>query len=874
MYSKKIDEVLTELNTTRLGLGTKEADKRLKQNGKNELKKAKKESLIVCFFKQFLNIMVGILLFAAIVSISVAIIKKQYEDLYEGFVILFIVIMNAIIGVYQENKAQACLNDLQKYNKISVKTIRNGVTFNIDSTELVVGDIIELVAGNVVTADIRLIETNNFSCDESSLTGESVPQEKNADLVLKKTTLLADRKNMCYSGSMVTSGKAKGVVVATGQNTEIGKIANVIFNAKKEVTPLQKSIDKIGKVITYTVLAVCLIIFVIELIQGHNLMDTIMVSVSLAVAAIPESLPAVITIIMALGVQQLAKRRCIIKHLHAVETLGSCEIICTDKTGTLTQNKMEVVESFSNLKTNAKLSDEFIKCMKLCTNAKRENGLTTGEPTEKAIFDFTLNYNLEKSFEKIHEIPFNSTRKMMSVLINDDGIKSYTKGALERVLDRCKYIEIDGENVLLDENIKNKIVSASKEMADKALRVIAFAYKKLDDFNSNDEVESDLVFLGLVGMMDRPRPEIKESIQKCFSAGLKPVMITGDNKNTAFAIAKELGIAKSIDEVMSGDEIDKLSDKELIRLCPKFTVFARVSPEHKVRIVNSYKGLNKIVAMTGDGINDAPSLKIADIGVGMGKSGTDVVRNVADMVITDDNFSSIVVAVEEGRKVYHNIQKALEFLISTNCVEVFGMLISLLLFPKFIFLTPVQMLFINLVTDSLPAFALGVEKVEPEFMKEPPRNSKAGLFAGRTGISIIYEAILQTVIVIAMFMIGIFCYTPEVASTMVFFTIIFMQLLHSINCKSHNTIFDKSLYKNKTFILCFIITLILNLSVAILPFMYTLFDLEFLNFSQWIMIIIASVLIIPTCELMKAILSKEKILEKEDKKIKIRRKKA
>lgn len=872
MYDLKIEEVLNNLETSLNGISNSEAQKRHKEQGVNEIEKAKKMSFIGCFFKQFLNIMVGILLVSAVISITLAIINKEYNDLIEGFVILFIVIMNALIGVFQEFKAQSCIDELQKYNKIKVKVKRSGTTLFVDSQELVCGDIVEVEAGNVIMADMRLIYSNNFSCDESSLTGESNAVEKNADIALKEKTPLAERLNMAYSGSMVTNGKAIGVVTAIGKNTEMGKIAKMLFSTKKEITPLQKSINKIGKVITWAVLAVSLVVLLIEIFCGDSVIDAVMTAVALAVAAIPESLPAVITIIMALGVQQLAKRRCIIKHLHAVETLGSCEVICTDKTGTLTQNKMQVVEVVSNLTPceNQNLDDDLKMCMYVCNNTKIEGKNLIGEPTEKAIFEYVQNLQTREK-KVIYEIPFNSTRKMMTVLNNENGVVCYSKGAPEILLKKCKFIKINGKIEIFNDILREKVKKINDEMTDKAYRVIGFAYKELSRFDPEDDIEEDMVFLGFVGLMDNPRPEVKASIENCFKAGLVPIMITGDHKRTAFAIAKQLNIAQNMDEVITGEELDELTDKQLKKICPRIKVFARVTPEHKVRIVKAYKNLNKIVAMTGDGVNDAPSLKIADIGVGMGKSGTDVVKNVADMIVTDDNFSSIVVAVEEGRKVYSNIQKALQFLISTNCVEVFGMLLSLLFFPQYTFLTASQMLFINLVTDSLPAFALGMEKVENSVMKSPPRNSRAGLFSGQVGIAIMYQSILQTAIVMIVFVVGALCYSPLVASTMVFFTIIFMQLLHSVNCKTNESLFEKKLTDNKTFNICFLITLALNLMVACVPIMYKIFGLEFLNLSQWLVVIIASILIVPTCELMKAILSIDRKKLKKNKKVLIKK---
>lgn len=871
MFYLNTENTIKELKTSKKGLSEKEAQDRLKTYGKNEIEREKKQSFFKSFLKQFLNIMVAILLFSAVVSITVAIVSHEYADLFEGFVILFIVIMNALIGVFQESKAQACLDDLQKYDKTNVKVLRGDSVVNIDSSYLVPGDIVLLEAGNVAMADMRLIEANNLSCDESSLTGESVPSEKHAELVLNKSTPLAERKNMVFSGCMITSGKATAVVVTTGKNTELGKIAGILFNSKKEITPLQKSIDKIGKLITWTVLAVSLVILIIELIAGHGALNAIMTAVTLAVAAIPESLPAVITIILALGVQQLAKRKCIIKRLHAVETLGSCEIICTDKTGTLTLNKMQVVETYLDKNfglTSGSTFQEMLNCMQICNNAYLEKNKVLGEPTETALMEYALNFSGLEKPKTIHEIPFNSARKIMTVITNENGIKSYTKGAPEIIINRCKYIKINDEILPFTAERKAEIKKINDELTDKALRVMGFCYKSFDSFNMSDDLEEDMIFLGLAGLKDNPRKEAKSSIEKCFKAGLKPIMITGDHKRTAFAIANELNIAKDLSQVITGEELDKLTDRELSRVCYNYTVYARVSPEHKVRIVNAFKNLGKIVAMTGDGVNDAPSLKIADIGVGMGMAGTDVVKNVADMVVTDDNFSSIVVAVEEGRKVYNNIQKALQYLISTNCVEVFGMLIALMFFPKYTFLLPAQMLFVNLVTDSLPAFALGMEKVEPSVMNSPPRNSKAGLFAGAVGIGILYQSIVQTLIVVGVFIIGIKFYTPEAASTMAFFTIVFMQLLHSINCKSNDSILKKNIFNNKTFNICFVITLLINLIVACVPIMYPLFGLTFLNFSEWIVVIIASILIIPICELMKAILDVKKFKIKHYKKLK------
>lgn len=862
MFRFGIDDVLKKLNVTgNNGLDGRRVLENRNKFGNNTIKEEKKKSLIVRFIAQFKNIMVLILLISAIISISIAVSNNQKGELFEGFIILFIVVMNAIVGVVQEYKAEACINELRKSENKTARVKRNGVVQIIPTQDLVVGDIIYIEAGDIVPADIRLIETNNVKCDESKLTGESIAVSKNHMEICSAHTPLAERYNMAYSGSLVTSGKARGVVVAVGNNTEIGKIANLLFKAKKEITPLQKSIEKIGKFLTWSVLIICAIIFLIELIfvEDSNFIGTLMLSVALAVAAIPESLPAVITLIMALGVQQLSKRKVIIKQLHAVETLGSCEIICTDKTGTLTENKMTIVQNYCNDKlilNKSELSKNMQRCMRLCNNSYiNDKGVVEGEPTENAVLEYVK--DMKMTAKRLHEITFDSNRKMMTTLYSIEGeFYSFTKGAFDQIIERCSQIEINGNIMPLSDSMKQRLSNINNDMADKALRVLAFCYKKCDDLQQ--DLEENMVFLGLSGMIDRPRKEVYGAIQKCFSAGLKPIMITGDHKRTAFAIAKDLGIATNINQVLTGDEISRMTDKEFADNVQKYTVFARVSPEHKVKIVSAYKKLDKIVAMTGDGVNDAPSLKIADIGVGMGVSGTDIVKSVSDMIITDDNFASIIVAVEEGRKVYNNIQKALQYLIGTNSVEVIGMLFGLIFFPKCTFLLPSQMLFINLVSDSLPAFALGKENVEPEIMKLPPRKKSSTLFSQDVGISIIYQSILQLVIVISVYLYGMYVGGMGIASTMVFFTIVFMQLLHSVNCKTNQSVLGKNLFDNKTFNLCFLVTLGLSLAVAVCPMFYTLFQLEFLNVYEWVIVAIASFSIIPLCEVVKLFLNYRK----------------
>lgn len=853
MHSKNLEEIYKELESGQAGLTENQAELRLKQNGKNIISKTKKKSFLIRFLEQFKNVMVIILLISAVISITIAITNHELYELVEGLVILFIVLMNALIGVFQENKAQACLDELEKKTATHTHVVRNNQEISILAEDVVCGDKVNLYAGDVVPADIRIIESHGLCCDESSLTGESISVEKE-ETWLKEDTVLAERKNMAYSGSLVTSGKATGIVCATANNTEIGKIAKFLTHSKKELTPLQKTISKIGKFITITVLTVCITIFALELIssKGENFVSALMTAVALAVAGIPESLPAVITLIMALGVQQLAKRKVIIKQLHAVETLGSCEIICTDKTGTLTQNKMEVVQLklgiTDELNSNTTAYKKLINCMYLCNEAKVEKGKVIAEPTEKALFEYALKYYDKIDRKRIDEIAFDSKRKMMSTVNLDNESTVYTKGAFDKVIEKCKYILLDNNVVPITDEIKSKLVKMNNQMANNALRVLSFSYKP---YTQGEEIENNLIFIGLVGLRDEPRKEVKSAIEKCFKAGMKPVMITGDHKLTAFAIAKELNIAKDLTQVITGEELNKLTDQELIEKVANYTVFARVTAEHKMKIVKAYKKHGKVVAMTGDGVNDAPSLKIADIGVGMGVAGTEVVKSVADMIVTDDNFSSIIVAVEEGRKVYSNIQKALQYLMSTNAVEIFGMLFSLIFFPSYTFLIPSQMLFINLVTDSLPAFALGMENVEPTIMKQPPRKVKSNIFADVVGIGIIYQAILQMIIVITVYCTAMRCYTPEIATTMVFFTIIWLQLLHSINCKSNQTIIGKNLLDNKTFNICFIITFVVNLLVCTLPVAYLIFGLEYLNISQWIFVLTSAISIIPMCEIVK-----------------------
>lgn len=877
-FSKSIEDSIKELNSKYSGLSKEEAQKRLAKHGNNSLPESKKQNKFVKFLMQFKDIMVIILLIAAIISFIVAITKKNYSDLFEGGVIFFIVILNAIIGVIQESKAEDALESLKKSTEPYCKVIRDGNIKRIKTSNLTIGDIVVLEAGDIVPADLRLIETHSLKCDESALTGESIAVNKNAELILKENTSLADRKNMAYSSTVVSFGRGKGLVVDIGTNTEIGKIANMINTSDKDLTPLEKSIKKVGKIITISVVLIAIVIFLVEVFIADtiDILNAFLVSVTLAVAAIPESLPAVITIIMAIGLQNLAKKGAIVKRLKAVETLGSCEIICSDKTGTLTQNKMEVVKLSYNLKTFNKVEDNDItgdlltKAMMLCNDSfVTENNKIVGDPTEVALLDFIiknkLNLAKKEEYERIYEIPFDSERKLMSTVNKIDGKNiCFTKGAYDKLINRCKYILLNGNLIEIDDKIVEKLNAINSEMSDLALRVLGYAYKIVN--NNFEFLENDLIFIGFTGMIDPPRPEAKEAIIKCKNAGLKPIMITGDHPDTAFAIAKELGIANYKKQVIIGESLDKLSDENLLNVINEFTVFARVSPENKVRIVKAFKKQGKIVAMTGDGVNDAPSLKIADIGVGMGISGTDVAKNVADMIVTDDNFATIVVAIEEGRKVYANIQKTIQFLLSTNIVEVVTMFLSIILFPNYNFLVPAQILFINLVTDSLPAFSLGVEKAENDIMNKKPRKSKETIFSNGVGVSIIYQSLIQSLIVMLIYIYGIKTANNETASAMVFMVISIMQLFHSINCKTSKSIFKINIFNNKIFNISFVSTMILNILVFTLPVFREIFNIAALNLVQWIIVIVASIMIIPLVEIAKLVLRiTQKIKNKKQK---------
>ncbi len=862
------NELINEYSSSLSGINDDTAVKNKQAYGENKLDPPKKITMLSRFVAQFKNLMVIILLISAVISTVIALCTKTYSDLFEGGLIFIIVILNAVIGVMQERRADQAIALLHKKTEPFAKVYRNGKLVKIPTEEVVVGDIVSIKAGDYIPADIRLIEANNLKCDESTLTGESHAVFKNADVLLKDETPIAEQENMCFSGTSCTYGNAKGIVVRVGKQTEMGKIAKLLSSSVKEKTPLEKNIDKIGKFLTYGILAIVAVVFLVEIIFAKNIsfMDSFLIAVALAVAAIPESLTAVITIVMALGVERLAKKQAIVKTLSSVETLGCCNVICSDKTGTLTQNKMTVKHIFINnklsndFKNDNKTAEIFYQALTLCNNAQEDDkGNIIGDATETSLFALAKqnsSFDSFKTYQRLHEFPFDSTRKIMSTINKTPkGNKMYSKGAYDYLINRCTKVMIDGKAVKLTSELRASIDNAVSSLTKNAERVLAITEKDSTASTLKNETEDNLTFIGLVGIIDPPRAEAKDAIAKCHKAGLKPVMITGDHPDTAFAIAKELNIAQNRSQVITGLELDALSTKDLAKEIEKYTVFARVSPEHKVKIVKAFKKSGKIVAMTGDGVNDAPSLKGADIGVCMGITGTDVTKSVADLIITDDNYSTIIVAIKQGRTIYSNIQKIIQFLLSTNAVEVLGIFVATIVMRDSVFLLPSQILFINLVTDSFPAFALGMEKPEKGIMDVPPRDPKQTLFSGRVGTGILYQSFVQTLLVLVVFVVGVNIYDNAVASTMVFLIICLMQIIHAVNCKTLDSIFKMNIFNNLSFNLSFLGLFALIMFVAFVPFMQVAFSIVPLNGIQWLIVTLSSISIIPLVEICKLIVN-------------------
>ena len=872
IYSLDKDAVFSTFNTSENGLDEEQAKIRLQENGLNTLPQAKKQNTFQKFLKQFKDLFIIILLICA----GLSLIFREFAD---AIIIFLVVLFNAIIGVVQESKAENAMQSLKNLTKPYAKVIRNGKSLKILSEELVVGDVVLLEAGDFVPADLRLINTASLKIEESSLTGESVATSKISYSITDSSNLpLGDQQNMAFMGSSVTYGRGTGVVVSTGKNTEMGKIATSLTESE-DLTLLQKRVNKTSKVLSVIILIVCLIIFLIGTIRNpNNFIQCFMVAVSIAVCAIPEGLPTGITITMSLGVANMSKKKAIVKKLSTVETLGSTQIICSDKTGTLTLNKMTVKEIFINQLNEMPLLENpnflwLVNVMLLCNDTKIDfsdnNASLIGDPTENALVSYAQSYGFSKdNFDgrsaRINEIPFDSERKLMTTINNVDGNNyALTKGAVDCLINRCNYILENGQKRPITQQDKDNILLQSTLMGEKALRVLAYAYKSVngDIYNiSSEEIENDLTFIGLTGMIDPPRPEVKDAITTCVEAGIKVIMITGDHKDTAFAIAKEIGIAKEKSQVLTGTMVDSLSDKELAKKIDHISVFARVNPEHKVRIVKALKAHNYIVAMTGDGVNDAPSIKQADIGIGMGITGTDVSKEVADMILTDDNFSTIVSAVKEGRRIYSNILRIIVFLFSTCFAELILMFTVISILGLNLFTAPV-ILWINIVSDTFPALALGVEQAEKDIMKQKPNTARGSLFGGINGIYIFLGGFLQGLLLLTEFLV---CYyllglSNQIVSTICFVSLVFLELFFSFNMRDiHHSIFNKKIFSNKFLNGAFIISALLTIGfIYLLPTVaLTEIGLAKISFSQLAISILVSSLILPLHELFKFVVNK------------------
>ena len=887
-FNKIVDEVESTLKTNaENGLTAEEAKKRQEEYGLNELKAKKKKSLFVKFLEQFKDFMIIILIISAIISGVVGV--AQGEGFTDTIIILVVVVVNAIIGVAQENKAEKSLEALQKLSSHVAKVVRDGKLQVIQSKELVPGDIVILETGDYVPADLRIIEAVNLKAQEAALTGESVPVEKMAAKIEDEKIGIGDRINMLFSSSLITYGRGKAVVVETGMNTEVGKIADIINTAEDQGTPLQKKLDKLGKTLGIVALAICAVIFVIGLLYGKEPIHMFMTAVSLAVAAIPEGLPAVFTIVLAIGVQRMVKRNAIVKKLPAVETLGSASVICSDKTGTLTQNKMTVEKVFCdgnlvNLEESADMIDikKLVYASMLCNDTKiSEDDKLTGDPTETALVDMAFKLDFDPSvygmFPRVAEIPFDSDRKLMTTVHEENGqYVVYTKGGVDELLANCNSYILEGDIKTDLEEYKEIIRRYNMEMAQNALRVLAMAYKVLDHKPTAEEIkelESNLTYIGMVGMIDPPRLEVKDAVQECKEAGIKTIMITGDHKITAIAIAKSLGILENDDEAITGTELEEMSDEELIRNVRKYSVYARVSPEHKVRIVKAWQSNGEIVAMTGDGVNDAPSLKIADIGCAMGVVGTDVAKEAADVILTDDNFATVVSAVEEGRRIYDNILKAIQFLLSSNIGEIVVLFLAILITPLLSkqfgvditlieTLLPIHILWINLVTDSLPALALAVDPAADNVMKRKPlKNTKKGIFTKGMTWRIVYQGLMIGLLTLTAFIIGLS--TPDVSQeekvkigqTMAFYVLALSELVHVFNIRDNKrSIFKTGIFNNSKLILATVVSASLMFVILFTQGLRDIFGLVMLpamHVFETVMLVLAPVIIVEIFKLLK-----------------------
>lgn len=867
-YTQTPEQLLSQLETTEQGLSSAEAAARLEKYGPNKLKDAEKPTMVQRFLAQLKDPMLVILMVAAAVSAVTNYLAG--ESFAEVFIILIVVLLNAVLGVLQESKAEAAIEALQTMTAATCKVLRDGKQQIVHSDELVPGDVVVLEAGDSVPADGRLLESASLKIEEAALTGESVPVNKVIEALGlahgKDEVPLGDRKNMCYMGSTVVYGRGRALVTRTGMDTEMGKIAGALANTADEQTPLQRRLDELGKTLSKLVLGICVFIFIFDLVMAgsftlESVLSTFMVAVSLAVAAIPEGLATVVTVVLSIGVTNMSKRNAVIRRLTAVETLGCTQVICSDKTGTLTQNKMTVVQHLGD-------TQRLATALALCNDANLgENGQAEGEPTEAALVNFAAAEGLPKpqlaaAAPRVDEAPFDSGRKMMSTIHTaENGFIQYTKGAPDEVLKRCTQYWADGKALPMTEEKRAEILAENKRMADQALRVLAAAQRIWDEkpaSNEPEQLEQQLCFVGLVGMIDPVRPEVKAAIAECRAAGIRPVMITGDHKDTAVAIARELGIIQDASEAITGAELDAIPDEEMQQAVRRYGVYARVQPEHKVRIVNAWKANGAVTAMTGDGVNDAPSIKSADIGVGMGITGTDVTKNVADMVLADDNFATIVGAVEEGRRIYDNIRKAIQFLLGSNMSEVLGVFGSTLM--GFTLLNPVHLLFINLITDCFPALALGMEKGEPDIMQRAPRDSKDGIFAGGLGFDIAYQGILIAGITMLSYILGHcmevgFFEMPHGVSpdgmTMAFLTMSMCEIFHSFNMRSQRkSVFTLGTH-NKILWGAMLGSLVLTTLVLEVPFIANMFGFTPITLPEYLVALALAVLVIPVVELVK-----------------------
>lgn len=862
-YKKSKNEILQDLNVDeKNGLSSTEALRRLEKYGKNKLETKKKKTLFKQFLSQLKDVMIYILIIAAIISAFLG-------EISDALIILLVIIINAVIGVIQESKAEKALDALKELSTPKALVKRDGSLKEILSEDIVPGDIVIIDAGRYIPGDLRLIDTANLKIEESAFTGESVPSEKDASFLPDKEIPIGDQNNMAFMSTLATYGRGVGVVVGTGMNTEIGKIAKMIEQEENDETPLQKKLSELGKILGFLAVGICILIFIISFFQGRDLLEMFLTSISLAVAAIPEGLPAIVAIVLALGVQRMVKKNAIIRKLPAVETLGSVSIICSDKTGTLTQNKMTVTTVYTNdsyikeseFNLNDNESKLLVDCMVLCNDATYSEKSQTGDPTEIALLEspFKLNIlkeKLEKEFKRIDEIPFDSDRKLMTTvnLVDDKKARVFTKGALDSILSICNKISVNGKLLDFSKEYKAKVLENSNIMSDKALRVLAFAYKDISKENIVlDSLEKDLVFIGMVGMIDPPRLEVKDSIKLCKSAGITPVMITGDHKNTAFAIANELGIAEDISQAITGHEIDKFKEEEFNEKIINYRVFARVSPEHKVKIVKAFKSHGNIVSMTGDGVNDAPSLKAADIGVAMGITGTDVSKGASDMILTDDNFSTIVSAVEEGRKIYLNIKKSIVFLLSCNLGEILTLFTAILLnwnSP----LQPIHILWVNLITDSFPALALGVDKTKEDVMNNPPRNPKESIFIKSDKIQLIINGVLIGGITLFAFKLGERLYADSLihAQTMAFVVLSVSQLFLSLSLRSNTkSAFSLGIFSNKYLVYSILLGIFLQVIIISISFIANIFKVTPLLLYDWIVVILVSLIPFAINEILK-----------------------